>query len=46
MQLFDTGPATVASLVEMLGADGFEVGGRASKSVSDPLRWEIGRGRV
>ncbi len=40
------GPATVANLVEMLAARGFETPGRASKSVSDALRWETRRGRV
>jgi hypothetical protein len=40
------GPATVAELVEMLAWHGFETEGRASKAVSDALRWEIGRGRV
>jgi hypothetical protein len=44
--LFDHGPATVAELVDALASQGFDIGGRASKSVSDALRWEIGRGRV
>jgi hypothetical protein len=44
--LFDHGPATVAELVEALEFQGFGIDGRASKSVSDALRWEIGRGRV
>lgn len=40
------GPATVAELVAMLHSDGFTVGGRPSKTVSDTLRWEVGCGRV
>jgi hypothetical protein len=44
--LFDHGPAIVAELVDALRYQGFDVGGRASKSVSDALRWEIGHGRV
>ncbi|HZA11230.1 hypothetical protein [Mycobacterium sp.] len=46
MHLFQHGPATVKDLVETLGFHGFDVAGRPSKSVSDALRWEIGRGRV
>jgi hypothetical protein len=46
MHLFDHGAATVTNLVQTLAAQGFDVGGRASKSVSDALRWEIRRGRV
>ena len=37
---------TVAELVHVLNADGYELGGRASKIVSDALRWEVARGRV
>lgn len=40
------GPLTVARLVTLLEAEGFAVRGRASKEVSDALRWEIGRKRV
>jgi hypothetical protein len=40
------GPATVAELADMLASRGFETAGRASKAISDALRWEIGRGRV
>ncbi|HXL63348.1 MAG TPA: hypothetical protein VN959_22215 [Mycobacterium sp.] len=40
------GPATVAELADMLASRGFETAGRASKSISDALRWEMGRGRV
>jgi hypothetical protein len=44
--LFDHGPASVEELIEALRYQGFDIRGRASKSVSDALRWEIGRGRV
>ena len=40
------GPATIAELIAMLNAEGFTVAGRPSKTVSDALRWEVGRGRV
>ena len=40
------GPATVAQLIAMLNAEGFAVAGRPSKTISDTLRWEMGRGRV
>ena len=33
-------------MIEALNWQGFCVRGRASKAVSDALRWEIGRGRV
>ena len=46
MYLFQHGPATVASLVDALTWQGFEIAGRPSKSVSDALRWEIRRCRV
>jgi hypothetical protein len=46
IHLFDHGPATVNDLVDALCARGFRVSGRASKSVSDALRWEIGHDRV
>ncbi len=46
MHLFIHGPATIAELMEALSWHGFCVRGRASKAVSDALRWEIGRGRV
>ncbi|OBJ60242.1 hypothetical protein [Mycobacterium sp. 1423905.2] len=46
MQLAVHGPATVAELINTLTWHGFSVRGRASKAVSDALRWEIGRGRV
>lgn len=45
-RLFADGSATIAELVDALAWQGFEVAGRASKSVSDALRWEIRRDRV
>lgn len=39
-------PLTVKELVTALEDGGFTVDGRPSKTVSDALRWEIGRGRV
>ncbi len=41
-----TGPATVPELISGLAYWGFAVDGRASKTVSDALRWERRRGRV
>lgn len=46
MLLHQHGPLTVARLVTLLHDQGFTVRGRASKEVSDALRWEIGRRRV
>ena len=40
------GPSSVADVVAELHRWGFIVAGRPSKTVSDALRWEIGRGRV
>jgi hypothetical protein len=40
MQLFNDGPSTVADLANALAAQGFHISGRASKSISDALRWE------
>jgi hypothetical protein len=40
------GPATIPVMVETLEWQGFGVTGRASKSVSDALRWEVRRDRV
>ncbi len=38
---------TVAEMVAVLvGEYGFDLGGRASKVISDALRWEVRRGRV
>ena len=39
-------PMTVAQLVEAAEVSGRSIAGRASKSVSDALRWEIARRRV
>lgn len=39
-------PMTVAEMVTVLAEYGFDVGGRASKVISDALRWELARGRV
>jgi hypothetical protein len=46
MHLAHHGRATIAEMVDALRRQGFCIRGRASKSVSDALRWEIGRGRV
>lgn len=46
LQLFLHGPATVAELAKALDAQGFGVSGRASKAVSDALRWEREHSRV
>jgi hypothetical protein len=46
MQLAVHGPATITELIDALAWHGFHVRGRASKAISDALRWEIGRGRV
>jgi hypothetical protein len=45
-QLAKHGKATIAELIQALAAHGFTIAGQPSKSVSDALRWEIGRGRV
>ena len=44
--LFDYGPASVGELVDALAYHGFRPVGRASKSVSEALRWEIFQGRA
>jgi hypothetical protein len=46
MHLSSHGPASITELVDMLAWHGFAVAGRASKSISDALRWEMGYGRV
>jgi hypothetical protein len=46
MYLLQHGPTTVKELIEALEWQGFTIGGRASKEVSDALRWERRRGRV
>lgn len=40
------GTLTVRQMDALLQADGFTTLGRASKVISDALRWEVGRGRV
>lgn len=44
--LFDHGPATIDELVDALAYHGFRPVGRASKSVSEALRWEVFQGRA
>jgi len=44
--LVEEGPLTVARIVTLLERDGIDVEDRASKVVSDALRWEIARRRV
>ena len=46
IHLAHNGPATIAEMIDALIGQGFCVRGRASKAVSDALRWEIARGRV
>ena len=46
MQLLSHGPASITELADALAWHGFVVAGRASKSISDALRWEMGYGRV
>ncbi len=45
-QLFQHGAATVPELIEALHYHHFAISGRASKAMSDALRWEIAHGRV
>jgi hypothetical protein len=40
------GEATVYDMIALLEYQGFAVAGRASKTVSDALRWEVRRRRV
>ena len=42
MYLLQHGPTTVDELIKSLEWQGFEIGGRPSKHVSDALRWEPG----
>jgi hypothetical protein len=37
---------TIPELARVIGECGFRVGGRPSKTISDALRWEVGKGRV
>ncbi|MBX3287401.1 MAG: hypothetical protein KF703_18785 [Actinobacteria bacterium] len=46
LHLRSAGPLSVAELVARVEADGFVLGDRAGKLVSDSLRWEIGRRRA
>jgi hypothetical protein len=46
MYLLQHGPTTVSELIEAMEWQGFTIGGRASKQISDALRWERRRGRV
>jgi hypothetical protein len=44
--LVQHGPCSIAKLIDGLTHQGFVIGDHPPKSVSDALRWEIGRGRV
>ena len=46
LHLAHNGPATVAEMIDALSAQGFSFQGRASKAVSDALRWEMRRERA
>ena len=46
MHVAHHGRATIAEMIDALNAQGFCVTGRASKSISDALRWEAARDRV
>jgi hypothetical protein len=46
MYVLQHGPTTVSELIEAMQWQGFTIGGRASKEISDALRWERRRGRV
>ena len=46
MALAVCGPQSVAELADELDRQGFSVGGRPSKAISDALRWEVAHGRV
>ena len=46
LYLLQHGPTTVDELIKAMTWQGFNFGGRASKQVSDALRWERRRGRV
>jgi hypothetical protein len=46
LYLLQHGPTTVDALIEAIQWQGFDISGRASKQVSDALRWERRRGRV
>lgn len=46
MYLVQHGPTTVRELIDAMEWQGFTIADRASKHVSDALRWERRRGRV
>ncbi len=46
LYLLQHGPTTVDELIKAMNWQGFDIGGRPSKQVSDALRWERRRGRV
>jgi hypothetical protein len=46
LYLLQHGPTSVDELIEAIRWQGFDIDGRASKRVSDALRWERRRGRV
>src|SRR6476469_9861586 len=46
LHLFQHGPATIPDLLDMPDSRGFEVDGRASRTVSDALRCEMAHERV
>ncbi len=46
MHLAHNGRATIAEMMDSLKGQGFCVPGRASKTISDALRWEVGRDRA
>lgn len=46
LTVYRFGVTTVSELVQMLDRKGFDTDGRASKAVSDALRWEVRRGRL
>ncbi|HET6736550.1 hypothetical protein [Mycobacterium sp.] len=46
LYLAQHGPTTVADLIDAMNYQGFDIPGRASKTVSDALRREIVNGRV
>ncbi len=46
MHLAHHGQATIGEMIDALAGQGFHIRGRASKVISDALRWEIGRDRV
>jgi hypothetical protein len=46
LYLAQHGPQTVSDLIGGLEYQGFSFAGRASKAISDALRWEVSHGRV